>query len=58
MIVKFCGKGVFDVFVGKGWDNWTRFEIISAQGKKYLHKLTGQNVPAQVMGALRSRFTR
>jgi hypothetical protein len=31
---------VVDVFVGKGWDNWTRFE----KSGRILKKLAGQSV--------------
>jgi hypothetical protein len=25
--IRYVGKGLVDVFTGKGWNNWSRFEL-------------------------------
>lgn len=38
---KFLDDNTVDVFVGKGWANWTRFTVKRANGKVFLTKIGG-----------------
>lgn len=38
---------VVDVFLGEGWENWTRFEIKRMKGKVFLKKLNGKPLKEQ-----------
>lgn len=57
MLIKFCGKNLFDVFCGKGWDNWTRFEVVANNNRRLLKFVSGASVPEEEMRAIRRRFT-
>ena len=46
-----------DVFTGKGWDNWSRFEITPSMNPnrdKYLKLVAGQNIFSSEYGTNRS----
>lgn len=45
------GKKV-DVFTGKGWGNWTRFEVTRSNGKAFLKKVAGQPMSNEDFKAL------
>lgn len=42
MIIKHLDDTRVDVFVDKGWENWTRFEIKRVKGKVYPTKVAGK----------------
>ena len=41
IVVKQASDTVVDVFTGKGWSNWTRFEVQHKQGKLHLRLVKG-----------------
>ncbi len=51
MLLKPVKKNVFDVFVGTGWDGWSRFEMRGT----YLKKLAGDNLSPYNMALLKER---
>lgn len=41
MIQKQVNDTTIDVFTGKGWDNWTRFEVSHKHGRLFLKMVKG-----------------
>jgi len=50
--VKFIDRNHCDVFFGKGWENWTRFEIKRIKGKVFPIKLQGAPLPSETFKEL------
>lgn len=50
--IKWLSPTSLDVFVGKGWYNWTRFNIKRIKGKVYLEKVNGGSLDAAVFKQL------
>jgi len=51
-------ENVVDVFTGKGWDNWTRFEIKFIKGKVYPKKIGGQAMESRDFQTLLTELTK
>lgn len=51
MIIKHVKKHTFDVFIGTGWDNWSRFEMRGT----YLKKISGDNLSPNNMSILKEK---
>lgn len=56
VVIKFCAKNIFDVFAERGWDTWARFQIAQTNGKRYLRKLGGGEIPGNAMEEIKERF--
>jgi hypothetical protein len=58
MIIKKLDATHFDIFWGKGWDNWARFRIEynPENSRKFLRQEKGIEVPKPVMAELLTRF--
>lgn len=41
MIIKKVNEHLIDVFVGNGWNNWSRFEVMFNHGKLLLKLVKG-----------------
>lgn len=52
MIIKHVTDKTIDVFVKRGWDNWTRFEIKGT----YLKKVAGVSLSPMNMAMLKERL--
>lgn len=42
LVIRHLSENVVDVFVDKGWSNWTRFEVKRVKGKPYPNKIAGK----------------
>jgi hypothetical protein len=58
MLIKTVNKTTIDVFVGVGWDNWTRFEIMRDKGQKYLRHVAGDRADRETIVKLKARYCR
>lgn len=47
MVKYFVMGNIVDVFVDKGWDNWTRFDMKRIKGKVYLTKTSGKPLTSE-----------
>jgi hypothetical protein len=42
ILVKKASETVLDVFTGKGWSNWSRFDLIHEKGRPILKLIKGK----------------
>ena len=45
--INFLDDTTVDVFLGDGWDNWTRFNVKRVKGKVFLTKTHGKAVKSE-----------
>lgn len=55
MFIKKLSPGVYDVFIGNGWDNWTRVRRGGADG---LSVIAGKDLNRAVLNKVKGRIFR
>lgn len=58
MKILYVSDSIVDVFTGKGWENWTRFEIKHIKGKVYPKKIGGKAMDSKDFQTLLTELTK
>jgi len=56
MFYKLLNPDFVDVWVGSGWENWSRFEIKRIKGHVFLHKIGGRPMQPEAYKVLCQRL--
>ena len=54
MTIRFINAHLFDIFWGKGWDNWARIQ----NNKGFLKQTAGIDIPKIVFAQLLNQFNK
>jgi len=56
MIIKTCNKNTFDLFLGEGWENWSRWKIKFAKPHNQLFQVKGTRIPKADLIQLQEQY--